>query len=195
MPALSLRSFDDTALLTELIAGNDTAFESIYHRYADKLFSYGSGFGFEKEVLEDAIQDIFYQLYTRRKDLNIRDLKFYLLRALKNHLLNHLRLTPSTTDIFSSEFHFSSKSTVLDELIKEEERQKIQAKIDEFLACLTDRQREAVYLRFIEELSCEEIADLMQMSPASVRNLISRAMRKIRDNYPIIMYLFPFFCR
>ena len=47
---------------------------------------------------------------------------------------------------------------------------------------LTDRQREAIYHRFIEELSMEEIAVLMQMNTQSVQNLIQRSLKKMRES-------------
>ena len=51
---------------------------------------------------------------------------------------------------------FSVRPTVLDELIAEEERNKIEKQIELYLNLLTGRQREAVYLRFIEEMEYEE---------------------------------------
>lgn len=47
---------------------------------------------------------------------------------------------------------------------------------------LTDRQREVIYHRFIEELSMEEIGVLMQMNTQSVQNLIQRSLKKMRES-------------
>ena len=49
------------------------------------------------------------------------------------------------------------------------------------LKILTDRQKEAVYLRFIQELEYEEVANLLDMTAPAVRKLISRAIKRMRD--------------
>lgn len=55
---------------------------------------------------------------------------------------------------------------------------------------LTDRQREVIYHRFIEELSMEEIGILMQMNTQSVQNLIQRSLKKMRESrLPLHLYI------
>ena len=54
---------DDLFLLDRFINGNDDAFTIIYNRYVNQLMAYGTGWGFDKETLKDAIQDVFYKLY------------------------------------------------------------------------------------------------------------------------------------
>lgn len=54
---------------------------------------------------------------------------------------------------------------------------------------MTARQKEAVYLRYIMELSYEDISVLMDMSVQSLRNLLSRTMLKIRKIMPIFIFL------
>ena len=49
------------------------------------------------------------------------------------------------------------------------------------LEILTDKQKEAVYLRFIQELEYEEVANLLDMTAPAVRKLISRAIKRMRD--------------
>lgn len=58
---------DDLFLLDRFINGNDDAFTIIYNRYVNQLMAYGMGWGFDKETLKDAIQDVFYKLYFNRK--------------------------------------------------------------------------------------------------------------------------------
>lgn len=48
------------------------------------FLQYGRSLGFEKEVLKDAIQDVFVKLYLNRRNLSeVRNLKYYLFRSLK----------------------------------------------------------------------------------------------------------------
>lgn len=172
----------DEVNIQAFIAGDDTAFTFIYNSYVDVLLSYGIGMGFEKEMLKDAIQDVFIKLYANRQQLSeVKKLKFYLFRSLKNRLLDMLKASVDTSDINLYEFKFSVKTTILDELMEEEDKTEVQHKIEQLLDCLTDRQREIIYLRFIQELEYEEIAVLLDITPHASRKLVSRAMKKIRE--------------
>ena len=181
----------DIFLLRAFLAGNDNAYTSIYNKYADALFAYGMGLGFEQETLKDAIQDVFYAFYIRKKQLaGINNLKYYLFRMLKNRLLDIYKSAVNTKEINSSEMNFTIKTTILDDLIEEEDRIFLQTKINNLLDILTSRQKEAVYLRFIQELEYEEIGTLLDMTPQAARKLISRAIKRMREeNVPLYLFL------
>jgi len=180
----------ETAILLEgLKEGNEWAFASLYNQYADLLLSYGTGLGFGREDIEDAIQEVFCNLYLHHRQTGeIRNLKFYLLRALKNTLLNITRPIANIHQVEVEEADFSVEVDIQDKLIDEEERQDVKQKVETYLGSLTSRQREAIYLRYMEELDYEEIASLMDMTVPSVRNLVFRAVRQLRDsNLPSVL--------
>ena len=76
---------------------------------------------------------------------------------------------------------FLIEPSVLDELVAQEDKVAIETEIKNLLEILTDRQKEAVYLRFIQELEYEEVANLLDMTAPAVRKLISRAIKRMRD--------------
>ncbi len=180
----------ETAILLEgLKEGNEWAFASLYNQYADLLLSYGTGLGFNREDIEDAIQEVFCNLYLKHQHIaEIRNLKFYLLRALKNTLLNIVRTVAGLQEADVEELDFHAEVDVTDGLINEEEREDLIQKVELYLNSLTSRQREAIYLRYMEELDYEEIASLMDMTVPSVRNLVFRAIKQLRDtNLPTVI--------
>lgn len=185
---------EELTLIKTFIEGSHYAFSLIYKKYADQLLAYGIALGFERETVKDAIQEVFYKLYEHRKHLDKLDsLKYYLLKMLKNHLLDIYRSRIIVSNIDSCEPVFSIKTTILDELISEEEQMQLQMKIDALLSLLTNRQKEAVYLRFIQEMEYEEIGALLDMTPQASRKLVSRAVKRMREDVPIsflIMLLF-----
>ena len=136
----------ETAFLLEgLKKGDELAFASLYDRYANLLLSYGIGLGFGREDIKDAIQEIFCNLYLHHLQVGeIRNLKFYLLRALKNKLLNIYRVTMDTYPVEVEEMGFQTEVDILDGLIDEEERELLKQKIKSYLNTLTSRQREAI---------------------------------------------------
>ena len=84
----------------------------------------------------------------------------------------------TTTDI--QEFNFSVEIDSLHILIEKEERIQIKEKINRLLEVLSDKQREIIYLRFFQELSYDEIGVMLNMTPASVKNVVYKAINKIR---------------
>lgn len=83
---------------------------------------------------------------------------------------------------------------VLDAASERETTQNIEKKEEEenllrLLAVLTERQREAIYYRYIEELNIDEIGVLMDMNYQSVQNLIQRSLKKMRDILPLYLLI------
>ena len=177
-------------IITKFLDGDDTAYAWIYNSYAKELYAYGKSLGFNRNALNDAIQDIFLKILCERKLLiGVNNLKYYLFRALRNRLLNMARSTTVCDESVKQETPATIGVSVLDQLIEEEEKLALEKRIAQLLECLTFRQREAVSLRFIHEMNYQEIADLLNMSPASVRNLIARAIKRMREEDFLALFM------
>lgn len=170
---------------------------STYNEYLDTLYSYALHLGFDEQTAMDAIHDVFYKLCIHHSSLNeINNLKSYLFRALRNRLIDMRRINredsaPFTTqDEIEESLSFQLYVTIEDELIMKEDAEEIRQKVENVLDRLTDRQREIVYLRYIREQSYEEIAEIMQISVAACRNLISKSITKLKESsIPITLLL------
>jgi RNA polymerase sigma factor (sigma-70 family) len=181
---------DDAVLLDLLTRRDRSAFGFVYSKYANRLLSYGIGLGFDRDTVKDAIHDVFCKIYASSEFWdNIKSLKSYLFKSLKNRLLNMAKPESNLIDLEPEGLEFSVKVTVLDQLIKDEDRYYIQLEVEKYLNSLTGRQREAVYLRFIQELEYEEIAGLLEMTPHGVRKLVSRAIIRMRSQHVSIYFL------
>jgi RNA polymerase sigma factor (sigma-70 family) len=151
------------------------------------LFSYARHLGFEREVAMDAIHDVFYKLCTDENRLSqVTHVRFYLLRALKNRLLNiysHEReMTGLPAGEMAGEPPFTIHVTVEDLMIQAEEDEQLRSKVEKLLATLTDRQREIIYLRYMQECEYEEIARIMHITVPACRKLLHKAMTKLKEN-------------
>src|SRR5690554_5020341 len=72
--------------------GDRRAFEIIYNEYIDALFAYGSRITSHKALVEDAIQDLFLDVYTYGKRLRKPEsLEFYLYKSLKRIIIRKLK--------------------------------------------------------------------------------------------------------
>lgn len=184
----------DQQIWDQFRSGDDDAYSFIYEEYAEKMFSYGIQFSSDRELIKDCVQDVFVKLYTNRHKLNAtRNIKFYLFVVLKNNLYNHFRKTvifnPIIPDIDISDIEISPEL----QLLNKEEDFLQKERLQKLLDLLSPRQQEVLYYRFIEELSFEEIEELMQINYQSIQNLIHRSFKKIRENAPSFFPLFVFF--
>lgn len=162
--------------------GDMQAFSSLYRRYFNDLYSYGRSLGTESEQLRDMIQDIFYNVYSDRRQFSSEShIKFYLLKSLRNAVIDLGR--KKTKEIYTDDecLRFSIHTTVLDDLMDEEYRLALERKIDHLLSILTDRQREAIFLKYMEGLEYAEIARIMTLTPHGARKLVSRAMGRLKN--------------
>lgn len=160
---------------------DEASFSQIYKETASHLHAYGIGLGFPSETCMDAVQDIFYKLYFQKNELNhISNIHFYLFRSFKNRLLDIQKQQKITRPINADECGFLIEVSVSKRIEDEEERALLKQKVNSLLDMLTHRQREAVYLRYMQNLEYEEIAAVMHISAESARKMVYRALEIIR---------------
>ena len=182
----------DNDLWMSFINGDNNCFEIIYRRFAGILFRYGIQFTTDENLVQDAIHDVFVKLHNDRKLLKAEvNIKFYLFTCLKNRLYNLLKreLIFDKVDLEDNEYLDPGAEDQVTNALNQSEQQRTVRMI---LGLLTDRQREIIYYRYIEELSIEEIAVLTDMNYQSVQNSIQRSLKKIRDSIPFIIFFFIF---
>ncbi len=156
------------------------AFAVLFEITSDRLYRYGLKFARDEELVKDCIQELFIKLHKTRENLpELKSPLFYLFRALRNLLIDAIQqkekivyFSPQKLP-FNVKFVFDPNSDDINEEIKE--------KFEKVISLLSNRQKEAIYLRYQAEMSYEEISNLMGINYQSVRNLIHRSLEKIRS--------------
>ncbi len=149
----------------------------------------------DRLLVEDAIQDVFVDLWRRREYLSeIEQVKSYLLRALRNQLLRNTRhdIIEAAEDIDDFLDYLSTLSSE-QQSIDHETRVSRSRSIQNALANLSHRQREAVHLRFYQGLSLDEAAEVMGIPKQVVKNLLSKSYAVLRVTLKALMSFFLFF--
>lgn len=169
----------------------DKDIASIYTLYVDDLFTYGCYLGFEREVVKDAVHDIFVKITTDTDKLDdISNIKFYLFRSLKNRLLDIHKNQKEHIDLENIdplwEIPFNIQVNVEELMIEEEEQMQIKTGVEQMLNSLTDRQREIIYLRYVQGYDYQQIAELLQISVHGCRKLVSKAILSLREKYVVL---------
>lgn len=160
--------------------------DTLYREHVHDLLSYALHLGFDRETSKDAIHDVFYKLCMDQEQLaQIQNVRFYLLRALKNRLLDLYKqkkgVSELSLDSIQEELPFTIRVTVEDELIQSEENEINRKRVENMLQSLSDRQREIIYLRYTHECGYEEIAQLMNISIPSCRKLLYKTLLKLKN--------------
>ena len=167
---------------------------SIYNRYVDDLYTYALYLGFEKGIIMDAIHDVFCKFAANEKLLqDVSNIKFYLFKSLKNRLYDIYKARKEYAELSAidlQETPFNIQVTIEELLIDQEEQQQIKNQLAEMLESLTERQREIVYLRYVQEYDYAQISELLNISGHGCRKLLSKAMQNLREKYGTLIFLF-----
>ncbi|HEY9262641.1 sigma-70 family RNA polymerase sigma factor [Chitinophaga sp.] len=175
---------DEKILWLRLCDGDRDAFGEIYRRYFPLLFRYCIRFTTDRSLVKDMLQDFFSQLFLQRTGLAMPvNMKSYLLVSARRKLFRYLAqsaklpagLDEGAAAIFDLEL--SPESILIHRQHTEQANRLLQQK----LHTLTLRQKEAIYLRFYENLTYEEIAEIMVLKEVKyARTLVYRAIAELK---------------
>lgn len=163
--------------------GDQTELGKIFHEYYNELFYYGVKIIPDQEKVKDTIQNLFITIAESSQRLgDVKNIKAYLLISLRRKLLKNpkKKLTINSEEIKDSEFVFSPE----DFMIHQESSANLSKQLAMCFEQLSSRQREAIMLRFYHGLKMDEIASILDMSIQASRNLLFRALKKIREIIP-----------
>jgi RNA polymerase sigma-70 factor (ECF subfamily) len=189
---------DDEVLVKRLKAGDDAAFEELVRKYSPALLRVTRRFMRSEEDARDALQDAFVSIYRSigKFEANSR-LSTWLHRVAVNSSLMRLRTQRRhpEEDIeqylpeFLEDGHQAVPSSEWTQpadvaLQRKEVRDLVRAAIDR----LPDAHREVLLLRDIEELSTEDAAEALQVTPNAVKIRLHRARQALRAMLDPLMH-------
>jgi RNA polymerase sigma factor (sigma-70 family) len=172
------------------LQGDKHAFSEIYLAVHDDLYRYGIKLSRDHETVNDCIQNLFLKLWKNRNNLKpVREIKPYLFRSLRNHIVDILELKKQTLPLNQEvEELYGIEFNAEDFMISSQIEKETQEKIINLLNQLHPRQRHVIYLRYFEEMEFENISQVMNMNVQSVRNSISRSLQVMRKSGMIITF-------
>lgn len=168
----------DSQLWSDFKEGSREAYSFIYQKYAPVLYNYGYKIVQDRALVEDCIQDLFVHLITHRRNLSHTDsIRFYLYKALRREITGKLRSLHKhpSDDValpFDLEIVFSPESLLIENQTFRERQEGLLKALNE----LPPRQKEAVFLRFYDNLGYEELASVMGIDQRSAYKIIYKAI-------------------
>jgi len=180
---------EDEIIWLNVQRGNSAALEVLYSRFFKLLYNYGRKICGNKLIVEDAIHDLFLDLWRYRANLSpTTSVRFYLYRALRRRIIKNENkdLTTTIFDFHLDDFLLRKTFSHEDEMIALEQKFERNDKLKKHLNNLSPRQYESLILRFYDELSYEEIGALLEVNEQSARNLVQRGLEQLRHFSKVI---------
>lgn len=177
---------DDIELWQQLKLGEGAALVKIYDIHVPALYNYARRFTPNTALIEDCLQDLFAELWEKRERLSdTTSIKAYLFKSIRRKVLRVASqqekyvFAGNTFQHHPQEIEKSYEKWLIDSQLTQEQQQKLKASLEK----LSARQKEAIVLKFYENLSNEEIANIMDISIQSLYNLIHSAVKLLRQSY------------
>ncbi|MEN2399475.1 sigma-70 family RNA polymerase sigma factor [Flavobacterium sp. MC2016-06] len=189
------RGIDDNILWSNLKEGDEKSFSLLFERYYTDLINYGNSLSPYSEKVQDCVQDVFADIWVYRNSLQeYVVVKAYLLSSVRKRIArlferDHIFRKTTTTEAIEFLFDFSIEN----ELVEDEVTAERVLYLNKLLNDLPPRQKEALYLRYHQGLSVDQIAELLDVNYQSANNLLYRALLSLRKEWkgsiPLILLL------
>lgn len=187
---VSAKRESDHQLIEAVKNGDETAFAEIVSRYRNPLTNYIFRMLNDYEEAVDLTQETFVRVYFALERYHT-DYAFstYIYRIATNLAISEIRKKRrrkllSLTSFFQNEegdaqeFNPPDEKSLPDEDLIEAERKRT---IEKAIAALPDKYRAPIILREIQELSYEEIAQVLGLGLGTTKSRISRARALLRE--------------
>ena len=188
---------EDTELVERLQKGDVEAFDMIYEKYSMNLYSFGLKYLRSKDESEELVQSVFLKLWENYKNLN-KDLSFksYLFTIAYNDICKLFRKRNYRQKFIDETLHENYLST--SEMEQSIDYKSVLDLVQQIINKLPKRQK-SIFLKSRQEgKSTKEIAEEIGLSPGTVDNYISEALKFIRcqlrnENLSVLLFLTLFF--
>ena len=170
---------DDRELLERVRAGDEAAYDTVFRTWYALLVRVAGALLRDTDAAEEVVQDVMVELWRRRHVMDAgTTLRAYLLRAVRNRSLNHLRhlkvRRDTTVDV---EALYDEPVSSDQPVVAKELGEAVRIALDE----LPPRCREVFDLSRVHGLKYAEIAETLGISQKTVEAQMGKALRVLRE--------------
>ncbi|MGK7395294.1 MAG: RNA polymerase sigma factor [Candidatus Cyclobacteriaceae bacterium M3_2C_046] len=181
-----LKNINEEYIWDNFLSGDQKSFDLLYEMYFPRLYQYGMHLTENKDAVKDCIQALFIKFWSKRHQLKkIASIKNYFYKSFRNNLLKDVQGGPSLVQLdeyLIENYQHTTEKSLEEVFIHQQQQHEVQKLLKQAFSNLTTRQREAIFLRFYEDMSYQDIAQLMSFKdPKYARTLIYRAIESLRE--------------
>lgn len=176
-----MNELNDEQLLEDIKSWNQLAFDVIFERWKDKIYSYLWTFlNYNEEDALDVSTSVFIKIYRYAREKDILNFKSFVYRTAHNEAINFIRLKKSEDKGQFNDDKLDVVSTVwwFQQELNNEYKNKV---VQKLLKKLDEKYREVVYLYYFENKDYQEIAQIIWSNKNSIWTLLSRAKTKLQE--------------
>jgi RNA polymerase sigma-70 factor, ECF subfamily len=168
---------EDARWLDRARAGDESAFEQLFRRYAPSLREFAYRYVRSRDVAEEVVQDVFIALWEHRRTLKLRGaVASYLYGAVRNRSLNAMRSTRLAFRVPLLNDEPSLAASVDEEI----EAAELATMVSRIVGRLPKRCQEVFRLNRYHQLTYREVAQTLGLSIKTVEVHMARAFRELR---------------
>jgi RNA polymerase sigma-70 factor, ECF subfamily len=172
----------DEQVAKKVQSGDKNAYGILIDRYTDKMQRYARRFMSDSEDITDLVQDVFVKAYININSFNA-EMRFspWIYRIAHNLFVNKLawKSVRKLVSIDTDEF-FPSTLAANENVEREAMRSEDKIAIEKILNTLDDKYKTPIILFYFEEMSYEQIGEVMQIPVNTVGIRIKRAKDKLK---------------
>jgi RNA polymerase sigma-70 factor, ECF subfamily len=169
----------DAELIARVLAGDREAYAGLVERYQESLYRYAYGMLRDPDLTADLVQESFVSAYASLASCRDRDnFRAWIFRILRNRCTDHARSPAARSDsIDHHELRLFARDAPADDV----ENAEIRRAVESALARLPENQREAFLLRHVENLSYEEMSELLETGVSALKMRVMRARTVLQE--------------
>ena len=166
---------------------NQLAFAMLFNKYSKTIYVLSFKYLKNREMAEDAVQNVFYKVWVKRKQKNSdTPFKNYLFSIAKNELIDTLK---------NERYHYlienmmESISENIEEIEEIEEYEEQLEQLNNLIARLSPQKRRIIEMKLEKKISNQEIADALNISINTVKFTYSAALRELREKLLFLLII------
>lgn len=159
------------------------AFAAIINKYEAPLRRYISRLGVSREDTDDMLQESFIKIYVNLNDFDTSlSLSAWMYRIVHNEVISHFRRQSVRPQVVNSEAELIMFEQILDDtdIPAELDKKLLADSVRKALEELPMQYREVLVLRFLEDKTYDDIADILQIPSGTVATYISRGKKELK---------------
>lgn len=176
---------EDKQLIAEFLDGSDEAFEELVNRHLQSIYNFLYQFTQDRDSLDDLTQETFIKVWKNiRKFDPEKNFRTWLFAIAKNTAYDFLKKKKTIPFSFfensegdSPLENISEENPLPDEILQ---RQDLEKELDQKLQELPDNYRIILLMRYKDDFSLQEIAEILNLSYNTVKSQHARALANLK---------------
>jgi RNA polymerase sigma-70 factor (ECF subfamily) len=177
----------DEQLVEDYLLNDKTSFDEIVNRYIKAIYNFVYRLSGNEKEAEDITQEVFFKVWKNIKKFNLeKSFKTWIFSITKNTAIDYLR---KRKDIPISFFDDENGENFLENTIEDKEPianevidiQYNKKELEKVMQNLTIIQREVIILKYLNEMSLSEVAEILDMPKDTVKSHHRRALIKMKS--------------